>query len=67
MGDRASPPVYRRDRLKPPQGQAYGRNLERLAGEFEELRGQVRSVPRMERVAACLKQVQEDVQASLTK
>ena len=65
--DKPGPPVYLRDRLKPPQREAYGRDLERLAEEFEKLRGQVRSVPQMERVAACLKRVQEDVQASLTK
>ena len=67
VSDKPGPPVYLRDRLKPPQREAYGRDLERLAGEFEKLRGQVRSVPRVERVAACLQRVQDDVQASLTK
>jgi hypothetical protein len=61
VSDKSGPPVYLRDRLQPPQREAYARDLERLAGEFEKMRPDLRAPVRVARIAACLSSVRVSV------
>jgi hypothetical protein len=61
VGNRPGPPVYLSERLDRPQREAYSRDLRRLAGEFQNLRPQLRSPGRVERIDACLRRVQADL------
>lgn len=65
VSDAAGPAVYLRDRLNGSQRKAYNLELDRLAATFAALRSGLRSSGRVERIPACLRNVQIDLAGAL--
>jgi hypothetical protein len=61
VGNRAGPPIYLRDRLKPDQRAAYAAQIESLVSESEKLQTGLRSPVRSGRIRRCLSAVREDL------